>query len=295
MRVADERVGMNTARHSEGGRPELVEGSQLRVMIVTTGNFFARRIIRGLLSTLKPGAVGVLEISGDYSGRTGIHSLLWVASKTTIPYLLYKLAVIGATKVGDWTTRIRSGAGVAYGQEDRASTICVTDAKAMKFISEFKPDILVSISCPQRIPASILGLARICAVNVHSSLLPRYAGLAPYYWVLANCEAETGTTVHYMTAKFDGGRILSQRVITIEKGQSAFSLFSRLADEGGLALAEGITAAVRGHKGAGQTPSARSYWSHPDWASYLRLRGNGFRLVRWRELFGIIWNQRDEK
>jgi folate-dependent phosphoribosylglycinamide formyltransferase PurN len=264
-------------------------------MIVTNGNFFASRIISGLLSSLNTKAVGILEISGDYSGRTGIRSLLWVASKTTLPYLLYKIAVIGATKIGKWTRGTDGRSGERQGPENRASVVRVSDAKAAAFINEFKPDVLVSISCPQRIPESILGLARICAVNIHSSLLPRYAGLAPYYWVLANNEAKTGTTVHYMTAKFDEGRILCQRAVTIEKGQSAFSLFLTLADEGGLALAEAIAAALNGFKGTEQILSARSYWSHPDWASYLRLRRNGFRLVRLRELLGLIRNQPDEK
>jgi len=92
------------------------------------------------------------------------------------------------------------------------------------------------VSCPQRIKKDLLNLAQKAAINIHSSILPRYAGLAPYYWVLVNGEPETGVSVHYMTENFDEGNIIVQKKSVVRPGISAFNLFLKLANIGGEAL-----------------------------------------------------------
>jgi folate-dependent phosphoribosylglycinamide formyltransferase PurN len=268
---------------------------RLRLLIVTNGNFFAWVIIRGLLRSIRPAEAGILEIAGDYGGRTGVRSLLWVARRTALPYLLFKVAVIGATGLGKVMGGRSQGQVGLPTPPRRSSAARIAEEGAMRFVEVFRPDVIVSVSCPQKIPDKLLSMARLCSVNIHSSLLPRYAGLAPYFWVLVNKEAQTGTTVHYMTSKFDEGRILCQRTILIEDNCSAFSLFLKLAREGGPTLGEAVTLAAQGYKGLEQCPAERSYFSHPDWRSYLRLRRNGFRLVRIRELIALTRGSLDAR
>ena len=55
------------------------------------------------------------------------------------------------------------------------------------------------------------------AFNVHSSLLPKYKGLMPTFWVLKNEEKETGVTLYKLTQGIDNGPIISKREFEIKK------------------------------------------------------------------------------
>jgi methionyl-tRNA formyltransferase len=108
--------------------------------------------------------------------------------------------------------------------------------------------------------------------------------------VLADGETRTGTTVHFMTARLDEGNVLGVAEVAIEKRDSAFALFTRLARAGAPLLADAVTRALNGDRGTPMT-GERTYRSHPDFASYRRLRRNGHRLVR----IGEWWRAACEK
>src|SRR5262249_53878895 len=140
----------------------------------------------------------------------------------------------------------------------------VSDERVRRFIAERSPDVLLSVSCPQHVPAELRQLAASACVNVHSSLLPAYAGLAPYFWVLANGERESGTAGHYMVEPLGAGNVPAQRRLPIEVRTSAFALFHDLAREGALALLDGLAIAALGASARPQDQAVRTYYSHPD-------------------------------
>jgi methionyl-tRNA formyltransferase len=164
----------------------------------------------------------------------------------------------------------------------------VNSQEVFECVRGWQPTLRVSVSCPQRIRTKILGLPPLGFLNIHSSLLPKYAGLAPYFWVLAENQRETGITVHYMTEQFDEGNILVQRRASIPQGISAFWLFRELALLGRDALIEAIHLALQGEKGIPQELSKRSYRSHPTWGAYRLLRRNGFAIARLSELLRAV-------
>ncbi|WP_433931766.1 methionyl-tRNA formyltransferase [Sorangium cellulosum] len=82
-------------------------------------------------------------------------------------------------------------------------------------LSEAKPDFLVSTNWRRQVADSALATARLAALNVHDSLLPRYAGLCAEQWVVRNDETRTGVTVHVMTPSMDMGGIVCQQEIPI--------------------------------------------------------------------------------
>jgi methionyl-tRNA formyltransferase len=55
-------------------------------------------------------------------------------------------------------------------------------------------DLLVVVAF-RILPATLFPLARLGAVNIHGSLLPKYRGAAPIQWAVANGDAETGVTI----------------------------------------------------------------------------------------------------
>lgn len=262
-----------------------------RIVVVTNGNYFARIILGDLFAHFGKSIERVLLITGDYKGRTSFHALRWLIPSTAFPYLVYKIL---QTLAFSAASRFRPRALYDVAALARARGVpvfvfrSIQEESAMRCVEEADADLLVSVSCPQRITERVLRAARRGGINIHSSLLPRFAGLAPYYWVLADGETKTGTTVHYMTKKFDEGHILGSAEVDIAPRDSAFELFRRLSIAGGPLLLDAARRALDGDPGTPQQKELYTYRSHPDFASYRRLRRRGNRLMRPGELWRAL-------
>jgi folate-dependent phosphoribosylglycinamide formyltransferase PurN len=262
-----------------------------RIVVITNGNYFARLILTGLFTAFGGSIDRVIVITGDYKGRSGLAALRWLVRVTTIPYLVYKIAVMIAFRIAG-TVRPRASYDLASFARARGVPVfafrSIGEEGALRCVEEANPDLLVSVSCPQRISKRVLAAARRGGINIHSSLLPQFAGLAPYYWVLADRQTKSGTTVHYMNEKFDEGHVLASAEVEIAARDSAFGLFRKLALAGGPLLADAARRALDGDPGLPQQKELYSYRSHPDFASYRRLRRNGHRLIRLGELWRAL-------
>ena len=65
-------------------------------------------------------------------------------------------------------------------------------------------------------------------INIHPSLLPKFAGLEAWKQALAAKEPVTGCTVHYVDDKIDHGDIIAQRQVAILPNDSAETLHARI-------------------------------------------------------------------
>ena len=61
-------------------------------------------------------------------------------------------------------------------------------------------------------------------VNLHTAILEQYRGRWMASWAIINNEKYTGYTWHYINHAFDAGNILDQQMISVEPGDTAFSL-----------------------------------------------------------------------
>lgn len=91
----------------------------------------------------------------------------------------------------------------------------INNKSNLKLISEFKPDLLVSILGNQIFKKPLIDLAPKGCINLHTALLPKYRGLMPTFWVLKNNEEHTGVSVFFVDEGIDSGPIIVQRKITI--------------------------------------------------------------------------------
>jgi len=65
-------------------------------------------------------------------------------------------------------------------------------------------------------------------LNVHPSLLPLFPGLNTHEKVLSSGMALHGATIHMVTNKLDGGKILGQCIVPVLKGDTQITLAARL-------------------------------------------------------------------
>ena len=80
-------------------------------------------------------------------------------------------------------------------------------------------------------------------INVHPSLLPKHAGgmdLAVHQAVIDAGETETGCTIHQVTEQVDGGPIVIQKIVKVEKNDTAESLKAKVQPLEGPAFIEAI-------------------------------------------------------
>ena len=91
----------------------------------------------------------------------------------------------------------------------------VNSEESVTTIRRFGPDLLVSIVGGEIFRQPILKLAPKGCINLHTSLLPKYRGLMPTFWVLKNGEKQTGVSVFFMNEGIDDGPIIVQKSIEI--------------------------------------------------------------------------------
>ena len=77
-------------------------------------------------------------------------------------------------------------------------------------------------------------------VNIHPSLLPDYPGLDTYQRAIDDGKAESGCSVHYVTAEMDAGRVLVQRRVPILPGDTAETLAARILEQEHLAYPDAV-------------------------------------------------------
>jgi methionyl-tRNA formyltransferase len=92
------------------------------------------------------------------------------------------------------------------------------------------PDYIFSFYYRHMIASDILAVARIAALNMHGSLLPKYRGRAPVNWAILHGETETGASLHIMEAKPDAGDIVGQVAVPIDPDEDATAVFAKVSN-----------------------------------------------------------------
>ncbi len=141
-------------------------------------------------------------------------------------------------------------------------------------------ELIVSISGTQFYGKKLREQTPAGIINCHGALLPRYRGLMPSFWTLANGESIGGVTVHFVDAKLDNGPILVQETYRIHPRDSLEDIMARSKD----LAAEAIIRSVRLIE-AGDPPllpndeALATHFSMPTREDVLRFRRSGHRFV----------------
>lgn len=65
-------------------------------------------------------------------------------------------------------------------------------------------------------------------INIHPSLLPKYPGLNTHKKVIENKEKYHGVSVHYVSSQLDGGPLIAQGQIKVNKDENTENLKERI-------------------------------------------------------------------
>ncbi|MCC8167954.1 MAG: methionyl-tRNA formyltransferase, partial [Clostridiales bacterium] len=137
----------------------------------------------------------------------------------------------------------------------------IRDPECVEYLRGYSADVIVVAAFGQILPQEILDLPRICCMNIHASLLPRYRGASPIQWTIINGDDVTGVTAMRMDAGLDTGDIIASKEVTVAAGETAGSLFDRLSSAGAQLTAE-VLARMEAGEEIACTPQDASQATH---------------------------------
>lgn len=140
----------------------------------------------------------------------------------------------------------------------------INDINILSKIRGEKPDIVIAAYFDQIIKKDMLKIPSFGILNIHMSMLPKYRGVKPVFWVLKNNESKTGITIHLMDEGLDTGDILAQEEVEISPEDSVDSLSKKISYAGSTLLVDTVESIFRdNYRLHEQNFSLSSYYSQP--------------------------------
>ena len=115
-----------------------------------------------------------------------------------------------------------------------------------------RPDLVLCIAFPHRVPAAVYDACALGGWNVHPSLLPRWRGADPLRHAILAGDVETGVTVHALAHAFDTGPVLAQQRCPIHPTDTTAELLTRTST----LAAACVATLLDGVEQSGQRPPA---------------------------------------
>ena len=115
------------------------------------------------------------------------------------------------------------------------------DSKVTTYLKKYDVDLILLIGFMRILSKEFCSEWKDKILNVHPSLLPKYAGGMDndvHKEVLKNKELETGCTINFVTEKLDAGPILVQTQCSVDNHETASSLKRKANKLKGKALFE---------------------------------------------------------
>lgn len=136
------------------------------------------------------------------------------------------------------------GAEVAKAASRDEKRLAVSDAVLAK-CREFGAQAIVQAGWLTVLSGKILEEYKDKIINLHPALLPKFGGVGMWGHhvheaVLAAGEKESGCTIHLVSSKCDGGKILIQKKVPVMPGDTPDTLYARIAPEEHKAILEGL-------------------------------------------------------
>jgi|GEM_PF-3199796 len=157
----------------------------------------------------------------------------------------------------------------------------VNEEDTYRSIASKKYDVVLSIFYGQIIrPDALFALNESVLINLHPSILPKYAGMNPVFWALANSEKTTGLTAHLIEKKIDSGRILCAHEEAIQPCDTHHSLYRRIVISASPMVRNMLVRLLRtgSHPCYSQGKEGRNYVSFPTAEAMRRFRKAGRRF-----------------
>ena len=105
------------------------------------------------------------------------------------------------------------------------------ETELIKILKDYNVEIICLAGFMKVLSKKFIDNFKDRILNIHPSLLPKYKGLNTHARALEANDPTAGCTVHLVTPKLDGGLILAQSEVEIQKNETVKSLASKVLIE----------------------------------------------------------------
>ena len=273
----------------------------MNLVILTNDNFFSFTVLKQFLE-LRKSDIKLVVFSSALIGKKRISaSIEWALNNTGARHTVFKLMVYGVFRMMRIICRVlpfvpNHYSSYLWAKRNRVEHIFAADInreEVVQRIKSIRPALIISVSMNQIVKSPILEIPPKRCINVHCAPLPRYGGMSPYVWALANNEDHSAATIHYMDEGLDTGDIIVQEKVAVMKNDSAFALFFRCCQRASELLVKVVDMIEDGTvESYSQDLSKKTYFSWPTKQCVKDLRKNGYRLAKVSDLTRAIFSQR---
>ena len=105
----------------------------------------------------------------------------------------------------------------------------INDDDSVSFIETHKPDIILQSGWSQKFSDKVLALPKYGCIGEHPAPLPKGRGAACVNWAILTGETEWGDSYFRMVSEYDKGELYAQKFFTIEKYDTVFTVYEKVA------------------------------------------------------------------
>lgn len=105
------------------------------------------------------------------------------------------------------------------------------DAELVKTLAVYNIKLIVLAGFMRVLSPTLIDEYQGNILNIHPSLLPKHPGLHTHARAIEAGDSEHGCSVHFVTAELDGGPLVIQAKVNVEKTDSAETLAARVLEK----------------------------------------------------------------
>ena len=124
--------------------------------------------------------------------------------------------------------------GLAYAKKNKIINYAIEnkkpqfEKKALRYLKKNKINLLCLAGFMRILSKEFIKKSKFKIINIHPSLLPKYKGLKTHERAMKAGDKYAGSTVHYVTAKLDSGKIILRTKVKIFKSDKPNTLAKRV-------------------------------------------------------------------
>ena len=124
--------------------------------------------------------------------------------------------------------------GLAYAKKNKILNLAIEKKKpqfekiAFNYLKKNKIELLCLAGFMRILSKEFIKKCKFKIINIHPSLLPKYKGLNTHERAIKAGDKYAGSTVHYVTAKLDSGKMILQAKVKIFKTDNSNSLAKKV-------------------------------------------------------------------
>ncbi|MBQ3410805.1 MAG: methionyl-tRNA formyltransferase [Bacillus sp. (in: Bacteria)] len=100
----------------------------------------------------------------------------------------------------------------------------LNDSNTIELLKNYNADYFIIANYQKILKEDILSIPKEDTINFHPSPLPRYAGLAPFFWMAKNGEKEGGVSCIQVVPEIDAGPILAQMPVVMSGTETSLEI-----------------------------------------------------------------------